>query len=125
MADTRPAALDVLDLGAEGVGLLNAPEWTDGDRNSKTLFKADTLRVMLTALRAGAVLRNDDPDETVAVQGLQGEVEVRTGGHHAPLRAGQLACLSRGYAWELEAATDSLVVLTVGRQPDPAGVAQD
>jgi hypothetical protein len=54
-------ALAIFDVGAEGVALLGDPEWVGGDRTSRTLFKADTLRMVLTALRAGAVMQNKDP----------------------------------------------------------------
>jgi quercetin dioxygenase-like cupin family protein len=113
-------ALGVLDIGAEGVGLLAEPEWADGDRNSKTLFKADALRVVLTALRDGATLRNEDPDEAVALQVLQGELEVRVRSEETVARGGQLVCLAGGEPWQVSAAADSLFLLIVGRLPEPA-----
>jgi quercetin dioxygenase-like cupin family protein len=113
-------ALTILDIGAESVALLAEPEWTGGDRNSRTLFKADTLRIVLIALRAGAVMRNEDPDETVAIQPLQGEVAVRVGSQDIPARSGELVCVGDGQPWEVQASADSLFVLTVGRPPKPA-----
>jgi quercetin dioxygenase-like cupin family protein len=114
------ATLAILDVGAEGVALLGEPEWVGGDRNSRTLFKADTLRVVLTALRAGAVMRNEDPDEAVAIQPLQGEIAVRAGSQEIAARNGDLVCVDDGEPWEVRAATDSLFLLTVGRPPNPA-----
>lgn len=113
-------AFDVLDMGEEGVALLAEPEWADGDRNSKTLFKADTLRVVLTALRDGAALENEDPDETVAVHVLQGELQVRIQSDTSVARAGQLVCLPGGVPWQITAAVDCLFLLIVGRFPEPA-----
>ena len=109
----------ILDIGSEGVALLAEPEWTGGDRNSRTLFKADTLRIVLTALRAGAVMQNQDPDETVAIQPLQGEVAVRVGSQDLPARSGELVCVGEGEPWEVRASDDSLFLLTVGRPPKP------
>jgi quercetin dioxygenase-like cupin family protein len=114
------SAFDVLDMGQEGVALLAEPEWADGDRNSKTLFKADTLRVVLTALRGGAALQNEDPDETVAVHVLQGELQVRIESDTSVARAGQLVCLPGGEPWQITASVDSLYLLILGRLPEPA-----
>ena len=118
-------ALVLVDIGAEGVALLTEPQWTDGDRNSQTLFKADTLRIVLTALRAGAVMQNEDPDESVAVQPLQGEIAVRVGSQDIPARNGELVCVGGGDPWEVRASADSLFLLTVGRPPKPADTRGD
>jgi quercetin dioxygenase-like cupin family protein len=118
-------ALVLLDLGAAGVALLTEPQWTGGDRNSRTLFKADTLRIVLTALRAGAVMQNDDPDEAVAIQPVQGEIAVRVGSQELPARSGELVCVGHGEPWEVRASADSLFLLTVGRPPEPAATRTD
>ena len=118
-------ALSIIEVGAEGVALLGEPEWMGGDRNSRTLFKADTLRVVLTALRAEGVLRNEDPDEAVAIQPLQGEIAVQVGSQEIPARNGQLICVGAGEPWEVRASADSLFILTVGRPPKPADTGGD
>jgi quercetin dioxygenase-like cupin family protein len=118
-------ALALVDIGAEGVALLTEPQWTDGDRNSRTLFKADTLRIVLTALRAGAVMQNADPDESVGIQPVQGEIAVRVGSQEIRARSGELVCVGRGEPWEVRASADSLFLLTVGRSPQPAGTRSD
>lgn len=118
-------ALAIVDIGAEGVALLGEPEWTTGDRNSRTLFKADTLRVVLTALRGQAVMQNDDPDEAVSIQPLQGELTVRVGAQDVQVESGDLVCVGEGEPWEVLASTDSLFLLTVGRLPTPAATGGD
>jgi quercetin dioxygenase-like cupin family protein len=114
--------LTLVDVGAEGVALLTEPEWTAGDRNSRTVFKADSLRIVLTALRAGARLTNVDPDEALAIQPLQGEVAVTVGAQEIAVRSGQIVCVSDGEPWEIRAISESLLVLAVGRLPSPAPV---
>lgn len=121
---TLAPELAVLDIGAEGVALLAEPEWTGGDRNSKTLLKSDGLRVVLTALRAGAVMDNDDPDEAITIQALQGTVTVRAGAEEATVGTGQLVSLGGGSAWRITASSDSLFLLSVGRVPSHAGAAR-
>jgi quercetin dioxygenase-like cupin family protein len=113
-------AFGVLDLGELGAALLAEPEWAAGDRNSKTLFKSDVLRVVLTALRDGAAIQNDDPDETVAVHVLQGELQATIQSGPSVARTGQLVCLPGGEPWQITAAVDSLFLLIVGRLPEPA-----
>jgi quercetin dioxygenase-like cupin family protein len=110
----------ILNVGAEGVALLGEPEWVGGDRASRTLFKADSLRMVLTALRAGAVMQNEDPDEAVAIQPLQGEIAVRGGSQEIPARSGELVCIGAGDPWEVRASADSLFLLTVGRPSSSA-----
>jgi quercetin dioxygenase-like cupin family protein len=125
-ASTRETPdLTLVDVGAEGVALLSEPEWTAGDRNSRTLFKAGALRIVLTALRPGARLSNEDPDEAVAIQPMQGEIVVRVGAQEIALRTGQIVCLAEGEPWEVRATADSLFVLAVGRPPSPASVGRD
>ena len=125
MSASDVPALALVDIGAEGVALLTEPQWTDGDRNSRTLFKADTLRIVLTALRAGAVMQNADPDESVGIQPVQGEIAVRVGSQEIPARSGELVCVGRGEPWEVRASADSLFLLAVGRSPQPAGTRSD
>jgi quercetin dioxygenase-like cupin family protein len=110
----RPA-LDVLDLGAEGVAVLTEPQWSGGDRNSKTLLKTESLRVVLSALRAGAVIENDDPDEAAAIHALQGTITLRVDAEEVPVQKGQLVVLAGGDPWRLSAASDSLFLLVFGR----------
>jgi quercetin dioxygenase-like cupin family protein len=117
---TLSPALEIVDLGAEGVGLLAEPEWSAGDRNSKTLLKSDSLRVVLTALRAGAVMENDDPDEAATIQGLHGTLTVRVGDEEAAVAMGQLVCIGSGTPWRIMSSSDSLFLLSVGRPPADA-----
>lgn len=116
-ARTLSPALEILDVAGEGQGLLAEPEWSGGDRNSKTLLKSAALRVVLTALRTGAVMDNDHPDEAVTIHGLQGTLTVRVGTQEATVGQGQLVCVGGGDPWRIMAGTDSLFLLSVGRIP--------
>ena len=110
----RPS-LEVLDVAAEGVGLLAEPQWSEGDRNAKTLLKTESLRLVLTALRAGASMENEDPDESIAVLGLPGTVDIELDGATVTAHEGELVCLAGGDPWRLTANSDCLFLLTVGR----------
>jgi len=123
-ARTLSPSLEILDLGAEGVRLLGEPEWSAGDRNSKTLLKSDSLRVVLTALRAGAVMDNDDPDEAATIQGLHGTLTVRVGDQESTVAMGQLVCIGSGTPWRIMSSSDSLFLLSMGREPADASTAR-
>jgi quercetin dioxygenase-like cupin family protein len=111
----RPLRRPVLvDVGDEASTLLDEPEWTSGDRNSRTLATTDRLRIVLTALRAGAELSSDESNDTLAVQALRGDLAVRVDGVDLDLRAGQLATVEEPREWRVRAATDALLLLTVG-----------
>jgi quercetin dioxygenase-like cupin family protein len=97
------------------VAVLTEPQWSGGDRNSKTLLKTESLRVVLTALRAGAVIENDDPDEAAAIHALQGTITLRVDAEEVPVQKGQLVVLAGGDPWRLSAASDSLFLLVFGR----------
>lgn len=111
----RPLRRPVLvDVGEEASTLLEEPEWTSGDRNSRTLATTDRLRIVLTALRAGAEMSSEESNDTLAVQALRGRLEVRVEGIDLELEAGQLATAEEPREWRVRAATDALLLLTVG-----------
>jgi quercetin dioxygenase-like cupin family protein len=108
-------AVSVTDLVAAGRTLRADDRLDEHGRVSMTLFKAGPLRVVLSALRAGASMENDDPDEPVAIQGLEGSVTVSVGEEPVAVGTGELVALVDGHPWRLEATEDSLVLLIVGR----------
>lgn len=104
-----------VDLGAVVVGLLGSPEWEGEDRASIAVLHAPTLRLVVTALRAGAELHNDDPDEVVVVQLLRGSGEVSAGLGSIQLTDRSLVSIRAGTPWTVRATTDAAVLLTVVR----------
>ena len=70
-------------------------------------------------------MRNEDPDESVAIQPLQGEIGVHVGSQEILARSGELVCVGEGEPWEVRASVDSLFLLTVGRAPKPTGARGD
>ena len=113
--EARPLMERLLTLGLrdEVEALRREPAWQDGDRNSRTLAKAGDLRVLLSALRAGATIHEADAEGPATVQILEGRVIVSVAGEAADLGAGQLAAMDAGEAWSLEAAEESVVLLTL------------
>lgn len=112
----------VFDLMEEIDRLKAEPTWEDGDRNSRMLAKDVDFRVMLTALRSGASINEQDGDGRVSVQVVEGTVLARLAGTTAELRAGQIATIDAGKPWTLEALDDSVLLLTIAWPRDRAGV---
>jgi quercetin dioxygenase-like cupin family protein len=112
---TGRAAASAVDLGAVISGLLASPEWRTEERSSCAILHTPAMRVVVTALRRGASLHNDDPDESVTVQGIRGEALVSINGDGAVLDEGALVGMPSGVPWRLVATTDAVVLLTVAR----------
>jgi hypothetical protein len=103
----------VIDLAGEAGTLFDEPQWSDRDRNSRTVSTTERMRVTLTALRSGAELGNEGTDDTLAVQVLRGSVSLDLGGRELRLGTGQLATASQPGGWRLRADEDALLLLTV------------
>lgn len=125
--DTRePRALMerlmVFDLHGEINDLRREKEWTDGDRNSRTLAKEVDFRVLLSVLRPGATLTEEDGDARVSLHMIGGAARLETTAGSADLSAGQLAAVDVGQGWQLRATEDSAVLVTLAWPREKAGV---
>ena len=112
----------VFDLAAEVTGLREEPEWTDGDRNSRMLAKDVDLRVLLTALRDGASIDEQNGDARVSLQILEGTGVLELSGGSTELRTGQVAVVDAGNPWVFRATGDCAVLLTLAWPTEKAGV---
>lgn len=123
--ESRPMMdrLLAFDLAAEVARLRGEPEWADGDRNSVMLAKEIDFRVLLSVLRPGATIDEQDGDARVSVQVLQGSAGLRVeGASDAELTAGQLATIDAGQPWSLTAGEECAVLLTFAWPREKAGV---
>ncbi|HEY3524293.1 MAG TPA: hypothetical protein VGK63_11380 [Candidatus Limnocylindrales bacterium] len=116
-SDTRPArmidrAMGIVDLEVEAASLLGEPEWTEGDRNTRTLLVADGLRIALVALRGGASIGDDSTDDTLALEVVRGRIEVEGEIEPRDLRPRELLVLERPRSWRVRALEESLILLT-------------
>jgi quercetin dioxygenase-like cupin family protein len=122
--ESRPLMerLMVFDLHSEIDSLRREAQWTDGDRNSRTLAKEVDFRVLLSVLREGATLDEQDGDARVSLQVIAGAAELLTDAGSTELRAGQLAAVDAGQRWQLRASEDSAVLLTLAWPREKASV---
>jgi quercetin dioxygenase-like cupin family protein len=110
------------DLSAEIDRLTSEHKWNDDGKNSIVLAKDARLRVLLTVLRSGARVGDDDADGPITVQVLGGRVTAEHEGRSETLGDGELATIEAGGAWSVEAADDSAILLTIAWPPEKAGV---
>jgi quercetin dioxygenase-like cupin family protein len=85
----------------------------DSDRRGVALLKHTGLNMIVTALRAGAELSESTARGVIAVQVLEGFVELRTNQTSDNVRTGQLAIIDVLEPHTLTAREDSLLLITV------------
>jgi quercetin dioxygenase-like cupin family protein len=120
--------LMVFGLADEIARLRSESQWTDTDRNSITLAKEVDFRVLLTVLREGASIEENDGDARVSVQVLEGRATLQLGadsidgGEGADLEAAHLAAIDAGQPWRLRASTECAMLLTFAWPREKAGI---
>ncbi len=109
-------------LGFNLIDELNAlhqeRSWLQGDRDSKTLVKQPALRVLLTALKAGARLTEHQAAGPTTIQALSGLLRVRVVEQVIDLRPGQLLALEARVRHDVEAVEESAFLLTIAWPSD-------
>jgi len=101
------------DLGAELEQLRQEESYRAGDRNARTLVKEGGLRIVLTALQAGARLREHSAPGPISVQTLAGRIRLHAADETVDLPVGGLLALDRNVAHDVEALEDSAFLLTI------------
>ena len=122
--ESRPLMerLMVFSLQDELERLRGEEEWQSGDRNSRTLAKDVDFRVLLSVLRGGAALQEEDGDARVSLQLLEGLASLQLAGAEAELEAGDMAVVDAGQRWQLRAETDCSLLLTLAWPREKARV---
>ena len=116
-SSTRPprtlvATLTVIDPVAAGVRLRREADFAQGDRASVTLEHADAMRVVLTALRHGATLGAERTDDWLALDVVEGSVQLERDGERADLAAGMRAIVQPESPWSLTATSDEALLMS-------------
>jgi len=115
-------ALMVFSLPAEIDALREEAPYRDGDRNSATLAKEVDFRVLLSVLRSGAVLDDQDGDARSSVQLLEGSADLTVGDTETQIDEGDLAVIDAGRPWAFRATSDCALLLTLAWPREKAGV---
>lgn len=103
------------DLRVEADTLRQQDGYRQGSPSGRTLVKEPDLRIVLMALKAGARLEEHRASGPISVQVLEGTIHLRLGEQSIELPAGGLLMVEPAIAHDVEAAVDSVFLLTIGR----------
>jgi quercetin dioxygenase-like cupin family protein len=109
-------------LADEAARLRDESAFVEGDRNARTLAKSGAFRLVLVAFRAGALFDEDDQRGSMALQVIDGRVDLRVGEDVIEVGAGDVAVVSPEHPWTAVARADGLLLLQLAWPPDPGPV---
>ena len=89
------------------------PTWTESDRNAVTIFKSETMRIVLIGLHENAELKPHKAKGVISVQVLEGEIEFSTEQQSTQLGTGQMIALQDSIMHSVKAVTESCFLLTL------------
>jgi quercetin dioxygenase-like cupin family protein len=89
------------------------PTWADSDRNAVTIFKSDTMRIVLIGLHENAELKPHKAKGVISFQVLEGEIEFSTEQQSTQLGTGQMIALQDSIMHSVKAVTESCFLLTL------------
>jgi hypothetical protein len=101
------------DLGGEIERMRGEPAYSEHGRTAKTLAKAPAFRVVLTVIRAGGHVGEDEAWAPLAVQVLEGAVHAGRGEDRVAVDRAGMVWFSEGPGWAVEAREDSALLLFV------------
>lgn len=100
------------DLNAEISRLREENAW-QGGRDSKTLVKNQDFRIVLTVMKADALLHEHKTSGRISVQVLSGHIQMHVQDKVVDLLAGHLLALDRAVPHDVKALEDSAFLLTL------------
>ncbi|CAN5625356.1 hypothetical protein BH10BAC5_BH10BAC5_03180 [soil metagenome] len=87
--------------------------WADSDRNSITIFKSDTMRIVLIGLHENAELKEHKANGVISVQVLEGKVNFITEQKSSLIEKGHMIALHENILHSVKALTESFFLLTL------------
>lgn len=87
--------------------------WEKSQRNAITLFKSDSLRLVLIALSDGAEINFRQSDNLISLQLLKGKLEFQAEKETAVLEQGHLLTLHENIQHSLVAISETIFLLTI------------
>ena len=113
------------DLAQQLTSLKQESSWQRSDRNARTLVEESGFRLVLTALKAGAQLREHRADGWVSIHGLEGHLRVQAGRHTTDLAPGHVVVLEPNLAHSVEAVEEGAFLLSLALRAGEGGTGQE
>jgi quercetin dioxygenase-like cupin family protein len=100
------------DLAAELASLKEEASWQRGDRNARTLVEEPTMRIVLSAARAGAHFKEHTTAGMVSLHTLAGHLRLHLPEQVVDLPTGHVLLLHHTLPHDVEALEESAFLLT-------------
>ena len=110
-ATSRELPFDLAALDAE---LRTEDAYQRDGHTARTQVREPDLRVVLIIMKAGARMASHRVDQTASVHALSGHVRLRLPDKVTDLAVGRLLMIQRDLEHDVEAVTDSALLLTLG-----------
>lgn len=107
------AQLVKMDLNQFINQIKNEITWKESDRNSLTIFKSETMRIVLMGLHQNTELKPHKANGVISVQVIDGKVNFITDEETVQLEKGQMIALHENITHSVVALTDSFFLLTL------------
>ena len=101
-----------MDIPAFADQLKNEKSWDKNDRNGITVFKSEEITMVLTALKAGAEIRNHTADVFFTLMVIQGEIVITTADVEKAIMKGQAIAFHPHILHSVKALSDATLLLT-------------
>ena len=102
------------ELAREVALLREEPGYGQFGRSSKTLGKSPHFRLVVTAARAGMAIGNEEADDAMAIQVLDGSVTVDRAGAGMAFGPGTAIWFAEGEDWSVRVERDASLLLSIG-----------
>ena len=107
------AQLVTMDLTQFIEQVKNESTWNESDRNSITVFKSDTMRIVLMGLHENAELKTHTANGIISLQVLEGQIKFTTEEQTVTLQKGEMLALHKKIPHSLIALKETFCLLTV------------
>lgn len=107
------ASLVKMDLNDFLKQIKSETSWAENDRNSMTIFKSDTMRIVIIGLHENAELKPHKANGIISVQVLEGKIEFSTDQESIQLERGQMVALQDNIVHCVKAVSESFFLLTL------------
>ncbi len=89
--------------------------WEKSDRNGITVYKSESLTIVVSALQASASLPDNDVDESLTIQVLHGNVRVTTPDGDIDMKERHMITFHPGIVHSVQAITHAILLITTNK----------
>jgi len=107
------APLVEMDLNGFIAQMKEESAWAESDRNSMTIYKSDTMRIVILGLRQNAELKTHQANGIISVQVLEGKINFVTEQKTVSVEKGQMIALHENTPHSVMALTETFFLLTL------------